>query len=181
MAADDVDTAATSTTTKEKTQEPINIERRRPSRLHIVTFKIIARKVEIGSFHNCLAAVVGPNGSGKSIVIDALLFVFGKKASKLRLQRVSELVHCSADFPDLDMATVLVFFQETIDTDEGDADAVTDNEVNYTVVPSFGFKLLQEKGIDLDNNRCLILQGEVEQIAMMKSKGAEGTNEEGLL
>ncbi|CAI5702531.1 unnamed protein product [Peronospora effusa] len=158
MAADDVDTAATSTTTKEKTQEPINIERRRPS-----------------------PAVVGPNGSGKSIVIDALLFVFGKKASKLRLQRVSELVHCSADFPDLDMATVLVFFQETIDTDEGDADAVTDNEVNYTVVPSFGFKLLQEKGIDLDNNRCLILQGEVEQIAMMKSKGAEGTNEEGLL
>ncbi|CAI5700723.1 unnamed protein product [Peronospora effusa] len=161
MAADDVDTAATSTTTKEKTQEPINIERRRPSRLHI--------------------GCVGPNGSGKSIVIDALLFVFGKKAFKLRLQRVSELVHCSADFSDLDMATVLVFFQETIDTDEGDADAVTDNEVNYIVVPSSGFKLLQEKGIDLDNNRCLILQGEVEKIAMMKSKGAEGTNEEGLL
>jgi len=33
-------------------------------------------------------------------------------------------------------------------------------------------KLLRKVGIDLDNNRFLILQGEVEQIAMMKPKGA---------
>merc|ERR1719290_297856 len=32
-------------------------------------------------------------------------------------------------------------------------------------------KLLMEKGIDLDHNRFLILQGEVEQIALMKPKG----------
>jgi structural maintenance of chromosome 4 len=31
--------------------------------------------------------------------------------------------------------------------------------------------LLLSHGIDLDNNRFLILQGEVEQIAMMKPKG----------
>jgi len=32
--------------------------------------------------------------------------------------------------------------------------------------------LLKSRGIDLDNNRFLILQGEVEQIAMMKPKGS---------
>lgn len=41
-------------------------------------------------------------------------------------------------------------------------------------------KLLKGKGIDLDNNRFLILQGEVEQISLMKPK-AVNENEEGLL
>ena len=41
-------------------------------------------------------------------------------------------------------------------------------------------ELLRSYGIDLDNNRFLILQGEVEQIAMMKPKGAT-PHEEGLL
>ncbi|GMF34712.1 unnamed protein product [Phytophthora lilii] len=173
------------------------------TKMQLENFKSYAGKVEIGPFHKCFSAVVGPNGSGKSNVIDALLFVFGKRASKLRLKKVSELVHRSAGFPDLDMATVSVFFQEIVDTDEGD-----DNDANYTVVPNSSFsvtrtatksnvskyfvndrpsnftsvtELLKDKGIDLDNNRFLILQGEVEQIAMMKSKGAEGSNEDGLL
>ena len=30
------------------------------------------------------SSVVGPNGSGKSNVIDALLFVFGKRAKQVR-------------------------------------------------------------------------------------------------
>jgi structural maintenance of chromosome 4 len=41
-------------------------------------------------------------------------------------------------------------------------------------------KLLRSHGIDLDNNRFLILQGEVEQIAMMKPKG-QTPHEDGLL
>ena len=35
------------------------------------------------------SSVVGPNGSGKSNVIDAMLFVFGKRAKQLRLNKVS--------------------------------------------------------------------------------------------
>lgn len=31
----------------------------------------------------CFSAVVGPNGSGKSNVIDAMLFVFGKRAKQV--------------------------------------------------------------------------------------------------
>jgi structural maintenance of chromosome 4 len=39
---------------------------------------------------------------------------------------------------------------------------------------------LSEKGIDLEHNRFLILQGEVEQISLMKAK-AQNENETGLL
>lgn len=35
------------------------------------------------------SSIVGPNGSGKSNTIDALLFVFGFKATKMRQGKVS--------------------------------------------------------------------------------------------
>ena len=38
------------------------------------------------------SSVVGPNGSGKSNVIDAMLFVFGKKAKQVK-RAVSDM-HC---------------------------------------------------------------------------------------
>jgi structural maintenance of chromosome 4 len=34
------------------------------------------------------SSIVGPNGSGKSNTIDALLFVFGYRASKMRQGKV---------------------------------------------------------------------------------------------
>lgn len=64
----------------------------------------------------CFSSVVGPNGSGKSNVIDAMLFVFGKRAKQLRLNKVSELIHNSTYHQNLEMARVSVHFQEIIDT-----------------------------------------------------------------
>ena len=61
------------------------------------------------------SSVVGPNGSGKSNVIDAMLFVFGKRAKQLRLSKVSELIHNSTHHRDLEMAKVSVYFQEIVD------------------------------------------------------------------
>ena len=144
-------------------------------------------------------SVVGPNGSGKSNVIDAMLFVFGKRAKQLRLSKVSELIHNSTDHRDLENAQVSVYFHEIVDT--------SDDEHGYEIVPGSDFvvrrtahksnksdyyindkksnfkevtELLKGKGIDLDNNRFLILQGEVEQISMMKPKG-QTEHETGLL
>lgn len=130
-------------------------------------------------------------------------FVFGKRANKMRLNKVghpalgdctecgrlppfpepappqvSELIHKSAEYPDLDFARVTVFFQEIIDD--------TTSEDAYTVVPGSQFSVtrtahresnaskyyinersvsvadvttkLKSRGIDLDNNRFLILQ-----------------------
>ncbi|KAI9920944.1 hypothetical protein PsorP6_000570 [Peronosclerospora sorghi] len=152
------------------------------TKMQLENFKSYAGNVEIGSFHKYISAVVGPNGSGKSNVIDALLFVFGKRASNLRLKKVSNLVHRSADFSDLDMATVSVFFHEIIDTEEGEASSeIIDNEANYVVVPNSEFCVTRtatksnvSKYFINDKPR------EVKQIAMMKSKGAEGTNEDGI-
>lgn len=39
--------------------------------------------------------MVGPNGSGKSNVIDAMLFVFGKRAKQVCLDATSSTSHLS--------------------------------------------------------------------------------------
>lgn len=162
-------------------------------------FKSYAGVQEIGPFHKRFSSIVGPNGSGKSNVIDALLFVFGKRAKQLRLNKVSELIHKSSGFPNLEYARVSVHFQLIVDDEEDDdafeivpdsefivtRTATSNNQSKYTVdgtnktYTEIGL-LLREYGIDLDNNRFLILQGEVEQIAMMKPK-AQTPHEEGLL
>ena len=41
----------------------------------------------------CFSSVVGPNGSGKSNVIDAMLFVFGKRAKQVRQRYLQSQVH----------------------------------------------------------------------------------------
>lgn len=56
------------------------------------------------------SCIVGPNGSGKSNVIDALLFVFGYRAQKIRSKKVSVLIHKSHKYPDLQSCSVAVSF-----------------------------------------------------------------------
>lgn len=171
------------------------------TKMVLENFKSYAGVKTIGPFHKCFSSVVGPNGSGKSNVIDAMLFVFGKKAKKLRLNKVSELIHSSAAYKDspLEYARVSVYFQEIIDTGNGDEDCIVvpGSEIVVTRIAkrnnSSQYKLngknlpfkdvaafLDSKGIDLNNNRFLILQGEVEMISMMPPKG-KTENDEGLL
>lgn len=162
-------------------------------------FKSYAGIQDIGPFHKRFSSIVGPNGSGKSNVIDALLFVFGKRAKQLRLNKVSELIHKSSGFPNLEYARVSVHFQLIVDDEESNDDfevvpgsefvvtriAYQNNTSKYMVdSKTSNFtevgQLLRSHGIDLEHNRFLILQGEVEQIAMMKPK-ASTQHEEGLL
>ncbi|XP_058187253.1 structural maintenance of chromosomes protein 4-like [Rhododendron vialii] len=160
-------------------------------------FKSYAGEQRVGPFHKSFSAVVGPNGSGKSNVIDAMLFVFGKRAKQMRLNKVSELIHNSTNHQNLDSAGVSVHFQEIIDLDEGTYEAVPgsdfvitriafrDNSSKYYINDRLSnftevTKKLKGKGVDLDNNRFLILQGEVEQISLMKPK-AQGPHDEGFL
>ncbi|RKP07022.1 RecF/RecN/SMC [Thamnocephalis sphaerospora] len=175
-----------------------------PSRRLIITklvadnFKSYAGRQEIGPFHKSFSAVVGPNGSGKSNVIDSLLFVFGYRASKMRQGKLSDLIHASSGHKNLDYCTVAVHFCEIIDKPgPDDYDIIPGSEIvvsrtafrnnsskyqlngrtsSYTEVTT----LLRDRGIDLDHKRFLILQGEVESIAQMKSK-AQNEHEDGLL
>ena len=170
-------------------------------------FKSYGGMKRIGPFHKSFSSVVGPNGSGKSNVIDAMLFVFGKRANKLRQSKVADLIHRSATYPDLEHASVAVHFcmiQEgaaaaasgAAIADDGSAEvpgsafvverrAFRNNTSRYYVDGKGASQkevtdMLRGKGIDLDHNRFLILQGEVEQISLMKPKGAT-EHETGLL
>ncbi|KAJ7132829.1 RecF/RecN/SMC [Mycena crocata] len=167
-------------------------------KMALVNFKSYAGRQEIGPFHKSFSSIVGPNGSGKSNTIDALLFVFGYRASKMRQGKLSELIHNSARYPDLDECSVEVHFREIVDLPGPDAfevvpnsqlvvtrSASRNNSSRYTINRrSSNFTevqtLLKGRGIDLDHKRFLILQGEVESIAQMKPKGTT-EHEDGLL
>jgi structural maintenance of chromosome 4 len=81
----------------------------------LVNFKSYAGRQEIGPFHKSFSAIVGPNGSGKSNTIDALLFVFGYRASKMRQGKLSELIHNSAGKEGIETCSVEVWFREIVD------------------------------------------------------------------
>lgn len=160
-------------------------------------FKSYAGVQVIGPFHKCFSAIVGPNGSGKSNVIDSMLFVFGYKASKIRSKKISVLIHNSSQHPNCKSCTVSVYFQRIMDKEGDDYEVVPNSEF---VISRTAFKdntsyyelnkkkvlfkeiskLLRSHSVDLDYNRFLILQGEVEQIAMMKPKTGND-NETGML
>ncbi|KAF7268607.1 hypothetical protein GWI33_018297 [Rhynchophorus ferrugineus] len=147
------------------------------TKIHNSFFKSYAQDVVLGPFHKCFNAIVGPNGSGKSNVIDSLLFVFGYRATKIRCKKVSVLLHNSENFKNVQSCTVAIHFALIIDKDRD----------NYEIVPGSEFVVSRTANKDNssyyelnDYNRFLILQGEVEQIAMMKSKG-EKEGESGML
>lgn len=151
-------------------------------------FKSYAGKQVLGPFHKSFTSIVGPNGSGKSNVIDSMLFVFGYRAQKIRSKKISVLIHNSEQHQNVQSCTVAVHFQKIIDKDCDEFEVVPNS---HFVVSRTAFrdnssyyqmngkrcqfkavaKELRFHGIDLDHNRFLILQGEVEQIAMMKPKG----------
>ncbi|KAG9294199.1 hypothetical protein G9A89_021558 [Geosiphon pyriformis] len=157
-----------------------------------------AGRQEIGPFHKSFTSIVGPNGSGKSNVIDALLFVFGYRAHKMRQGKLSELIHSSQGLENLDNCMVEVHFHEIQDVPGTDDPEIILN--SHLVISRQAFRsnaskyfinglssnyrevtsLLKERGIDLDHKRFLILQGEVESISQMKPK-AQSEHDEGLL
>ncbi|KAG2237053.1 hypothetical protein INT48_001821, partial [Thamnidium elegans] len=190
---------------KTETPSPINEnddKKKQPrlimKKMVLNNFKSYAGRQVIGPFHKSFSAIVGPNGSGKSNVIDALLFVFGYRANKMRQGKLSELIHNSAKHPNLSNCSVEIHFQEIIDGNKPDEftivpdsqlvisrQASRNNASKYSIndrTSSFTevTTLLKKRGIDLDHKRFLILQGEVESIALMKPKAKDG-NDDGLL
>uniref|UniRef100_A0A3B4AJ09 RecF/RecN/SMC N-terminal domain-containing protein n=1 Tax=Periophthalmus magnuspinnatus TaxID=409849 RepID=A0A3B4AJ09_9GOBI len=166
---------------------------------HLVNrnFKSYAGEQILGPFHKRFSCIIGPNGSGKSNVIDSMLFVFGYRAQKIRCKKMSVLIHSSDEHKDVQSCTVEVHFQKIIDKEGDDYEVIPnskfyvsrtankDNSSSYYINGKKAtFKdvgvLLRSHGIDLDHNRFLILQGEVEQIAMMKPKG-QTEHDEGML
>ena len=80
------------------------------AKIELTNFKSYAGTKVIGPLHKNFTSIVGPNGSGKSNTIESLLFVFGKRAKQMRLNKLSELIHKSAKHPNCEKAIVRVSF-----------------------------------------------------------------------
>ncbi|KAI5714400.1 hypothetical protein M8J76_016352 [Diaphorina citri] len=166
--------------------------------IEITNFKSYAGTQILGPFCKSFNAIIGPNGSGKSNVIDAMLFVFGSRASRIRCTNNQSLVHNSESVRNCDSCTVTVKFVEIIDQAQDAYDIVPESDIRITRTAykynniSYYYinerqvafkeiaKLLKKHGVDLINNRFLILQGEVEQISQLPCKG-KTPRETGLL
>ncbi|KAJ3576089.1 hypothetical protein NP233_g661 [Leucocoprinus birnbaumii] len=144
----------------------------------MVNFKSYAGRQEIGPFHKSFSAIVGPNGSGKSNTIDALLFVFGYRATKMRQAKVSELIHNSANYPNLGECSVEVHFREIIDLPDPDAFKIVPK--SELVVARHAYKNNQRVLTSITSDSSSFRHGEVESIAQMKPKGST-EHEDGLL
>lgn len=107
----------------------------------------------------------------------------------MRLNKLSELIHNSTTMKDLRFASVTIYFKEIRDLPNDDFEEVANSQfiLSREVYKNSSSKyllnnqeisfeklctILEKKGIDLKHNRFLILQGEVEQISMMKPKAA---------
>ncbi|GAA6005545.1 hypothetical protein JCM10207_005245 [Rhodosporidiobolus poonsookiae] len=95
--------------------------------LVLENFKSYKGRGVIGPFHKSFSSIVGPNGSGKSNTIDALLFVFGFRATKMRQGKFSELIHnsgpspSSASSPSADAEEDEEEEESEVDSDESEA------------------------------------------------------------
>ncbi|CAG9859333.1 unnamed protein product [Phyllotreta striolata] len=167
------------------------------TKIHNNFFKSYADDQVLGPFHKCFNSIIGPNGSGKSNVIDSMLFVFGYRSTRMRSKKVSTLLHNSDKYRNIQSCYVAVHFALIVDKGRDEYDVVENSEfvvcrtankdgssyytldgrrVQFKEVA----KVLKKYGIDLVYDRFLILQGEVEQIAMMNCK-AQNENEVGML
>lgn len=79
---------------------------------------------KLGFGTQSFSAIVGPNGSGKSNTIDALLFVFGFRANKMRQGKFSELIHNSGAATPAGSSTA----KEGVDHDDEDDEGFFDPE-----------------------------------------------------
>ncbi|CAM9212536.1 unnamed protein product, partial [Ectocarpus sp. 8 AP-2014] len=114
--------AAAEAAPPQQREEPPAPARLLITKMEMENFKSYGGLREIGPFHKCFSSIVGPNGSGKSNVIDAMLFVFGKRAKKLRLNKLGELIHRSDTYPNLDFCRVSVHFVDILNVSGSEDD-----------------------------------------------------------
>lgn len=57
-------------------------------KIELMNFKSYRGIKVVGPFHKAFNTVVGPNGSGKSNFLESLIFVFGKRATKMRAKKI---------------------------------------------------------------------------------------------
>lgn len=93
-------------------------------RIELENFKSYKGVKVIGPFHKAFNTVVGPNGSGKSNFLESLIFVFGKRATKMRAKNITECINSSKN---VKSAWVELFFKVILDDGSPDDYEVVQN------------------------------------------------------
>lgn len=141
--------------------------------IRIKDFKSFEGEHEIAGLDRHLTVIVGPNGSGKSNVIDSILFVLGFRAKRMRHTVQTDLIF--KDTVRREMCYVELVLSKGQSTYSIRRELYLNKKNKYFLngeekksaeIHAF----LAAEGIDMENNRFLILQGEVESISMMKAK-----------
>lgn len=97
---------------QETLQQPKTTRRLMIKEIIMCNFKSYYGERKIGPLHKNFTTIVGPNGSGKSNMIECLLFVFGKRAKKMRVStNIGDLIHNSSQHQDVLHAFVQINFQ----------------------------------------------------------------------
>ena len=159
----------------------------RVERVVLRDFKSYGGTQTLGPFGPGFNAIIGPNGSGKSNVIDAILFVFGKRARRLRQERLADLIHNPERGARPESTSVAIHFL----TAAGQT-LVVSRSVDQRGASSYALDgrpakagevraRLLEEGVDLESDRFLVLQGEVEAIAQMRPMAAKPEDAGGFL
>uniref|UniRef100_A0A0N5A260 Structural maintenance of chromosomes protein n=1 Tax=Parastrongyloides trichosuri TaxID=131310 RepID=A0A0N5A260_PARTI len=163
--------------------------------IELENFKSYYGVNKLGPYGKNFSCIIGPNGSGKSNIFDCMLFVFDYNVQKFRTKKLSDLIHKSAN-SQCNYARVSIHFKR-IREDKGKTFDVKgsffcvsrkitiDNKsffyINSKKVSRDDVKnYLRGHGLGLDHDRFLILQGEVESIALLKPK-AEKEDEDCML
>lgn len=131
-----------------RNEHPFTGERLVIEKIVCENFKSYGGLKEMGPFHKSFSAIIGPNGNGKSNIIDAMLFVFGYRASKIRCKKVSTLIHKSELLPNLKSCAVTVHFVKIID----DGNAARDD---YDIVPNSQITVMRRAQANNSSSYCL--------------------------
>ena len=145
--------------------------------IHAITlenFKSYAGCIRLQDISPGFVSIVGPNGSGKSNLLEALLFVLGRKVHHLRLNSSSDLIYRGAG-PRANHALVQVEFLRDSEVITLERKVLWNNSSIYRVN---GTEMslrevrsrLKSIGIDLDHEHFAVLQGQVELLSTMKER-----------
>lgn len=133
--------------------------------INIFNFKSFKGHHSINRIHQRTSVIIGPNGSGKSNVIDSMLFVLGFKAKKMRHGNLGDLIYNGEAEAFVELGFNLFTIRRTLKKSAKTVSYYFLNGKETKVDDVIQF--LKSHGIDLDNNRFLILQGEIESISLM--------------
>uniref|UniRef100_A0A7E4V1Y3 Structural maintenance of chromosomes protein n=1 Tax=Panagrellus redivivus TaxID=6233 RepID=A0A7E4V1Y3_PANRE len=137
--------------------------------VEIENFKSFNGLRRIGPF-DTLNSIVGPNGSGKSNILDAILFCFGDTSRRLRVERLSDLIHAP---PWLETRPTFCSVKITVKLPKLDDTKTFSRRVNINGTEAFAYNgesvpkkeylaIVEKFGLFTRFDNCAIRQGSIE-------------------